>query len=369
MLTHDEVVWGYRYLLGRDPESAEVVALQAVQYADWPEFRAALLGSSEYAARGIQEQAVNRLLLFGAYGNGNFGDDIQAWSLRNHILRLTGCFEPWATTTFQQDFPFPADRIAPHSTIHSVAELEKFDAVLIGGGGLLACPHWPLNDHQWMSTLTRPIALLALGATSAVADNAVELIRKAVFVSARDKESHQALSRHTSGVVDMPDPVLVDSSLPIPQSVDQKWKTCWILRGPPGSLHDEVRERIEPSDIVVCVEPLIDKELEAVFANVYFTRDLKELLGFIAASERVVSMRFHGAILGLRCGKPTYGLEVRKTRLLLEELGVPEAFAYTPIKLDFSTPYRLDLVSEVIRKKAQMFDWAMVTALLKLAMR
>ncbi len=26
MLTHDEVVWGYRYLLGRDPESLEAIA-------------------------------------------------------------------------------------------------------------------------------------------------------------------------------------------------------------------------------------------------------------------------------------------------------------------------------------------------------
>ena len=47
MLTHDEVVWGYRYLLGRDPESAQAIEGHS-HHAGWREFRAALLDSPEF---------------------------------------------------------------------------------------------------------------------------------------------------------------------------------------------------------------------------------------------------------------------------------------------------------------------------------
>lgn len=48
MLTHDEVVWGYRYILGRDPESAEVVSATAPAVPDVPTFRKILLRSPEF---------------------------------------------------------------------------------------------------------------------------------------------------------------------------------------------------------------------------------------------------------------------------------------------------------------------------------
>ncbi|HTV31653.1 MAG TPA: FkbM family methyltransferase [Methylocella sp.] len=48
MLTHDEVIWGYRYLLGRVPESAKTIESHAHLYADWRAFRTALLNSAEF---------------------------------------------------------------------------------------------------------------------------------------------------------------------------------------------------------------------------------------------------------------------------------------------------------------------------------
>jgi len=47
--THDEVVWGYRYVLGRDPESNDVVRASATAMKDVPTFRRALLQSKEFA--------------------------------------------------------------------------------------------------------------------------------------------------------------------------------------------------------------------------------------------------------------------------------------------------------------------------------
>lgn len=56
MLTRDEVVWGYRYILGRDPESERVVQASAAAMKDVPAFRRALLQSTEFARLHAQTQ-------------------------------------------------------------------------------------------------------------------------------------------------------------------------------------------------------------------------------------------------------------------------------------------------------------------------
>lgn len=47
MLTRDEIIWGYRFILGRDPESEETIRAHAF-WSDIDEFRAALLRSEEF---------------------------------------------------------------------------------------------------------------------------------------------------------------------------------------------------------------------------------------------------------------------------------------------------------------------------------
>lgn len=48
MLTKDEVAWGYRFMLGREPESEDVVNTHMRVVPDWPTFRAAILASQEF---------------------------------------------------------------------------------------------------------------------------------------------------------------------------------------------------------------------------------------------------------------------------------------------------------------------------------
>lgn len=48
MLTTEAVIWGYRYLLGREPESLTVANEHVIHHADWQAFRRALLASSEF---------------------------------------------------------------------------------------------------------------------------------------------------------------------------------------------------------------------------------------------------------------------------------------------------------------------------------
>jgi FkbM family methyltransferase len=50
MLTSDEVIWGYRYMLGRDPENRATAHRHAQNHVDWRDFRSALLASSEFRA-------------------------------------------------------------------------------------------------------------------------------------------------------------------------------------------------------------------------------------------------------------------------------------------------------------------------------
>src|SRR5579875_1516177 len=47
MLTRDEVIWGFRYCLGRDPESESVVEGHR-NFNDWKELRNALLRCPEF---------------------------------------------------------------------------------------------------------------------------------------------------------------------------------------------------------------------------------------------------------------------------------------------------------------------------------
>jgi hypothetical protein len=50
----EEVKWGYRYVLGRDPESDAVIATQTRAFRDWRQFRDSLLKSDEFRALASQ---------------------------------------------------------------------------------------------------------------------------------------------------------------------------------------------------------------------------------------------------------------------------------------------------------------------------
>ncbi len=53
MLTVDEVIWGYRYILGRDPESASVLEQATRSTMDRRKFRQVLLRSQEFVRGGM----------------------------------------------------------------------------------------------------------------------------------------------------------------------------------------------------------------------------------------------------------------------------------------------------------------------------
>jgi len=98
MLTRDEIIWGYRFVLGRDPESAAAMA----DYNDlvsWQEFRDVLLRSTEFQAG------------FGAYKNpdrwvlADLGDRRMWVNLADRAVSfpcLQGDYEPAETRAVQR---------------------------------------------------------------------------------------------------------------------------------------------------------------------------------------------------------------------------------------------------------------------------
>ena len=60
MLTNDEVIWGYRYILGRDPESTAVIDRHMRAQPDWRNFRRALLNSPEFARNRIDRASESK---------------------------------------------------------------------------------------------------------------------------------------------------------------------------------------------------------------------------------------------------------------------------------------------------------------------
>lgn len=69
MLTRDEVIWGYRYILGREPESEAVIAQHIASVADWPALRHSMLKLSEFhwlrTAKNLRSQWVVSEILGG----------------------------------------------------------------------------------------------------------------------------------------------------------------------------------------------------------------------------------------------------------------------------------------------------------------
>ena len=103
--------------------------------------------------------------------------------------------------------------------------------------------------------------------------------------------------------------------------------TCWILRGPLDENHSFIASILKPQDIVVGLELEEDKSLRSIFPQMIFIEDIESFDEIISSCHRVVSMRFHGVILGLRQQRPVFSIRVPKGTALLQMLGLG-AFAH-----------------------------------------
>jgi hypothetical protein len=305
-----------------------------------------------------------RLLLFGAYGNGNLGDAAQAGALARLLgAYCTGPVQCAATSWLDHEAydPRPAQRRAPDLLLDG-EKLADFDAVVIGGGGVLGPPHFPLHRPEWIRAMLDagiPYGFAGMGAARGITrahdlrPHLEALLRGAAFVAVRDSWSVAAVEGLCEGWFELPDPVLSAWLLlgrptpapkagaePPPAPVD----TLLIVKAPaPGqaaegpflaAAADFARAAPSGSVRVMVLEPRRDEPaLAGLFpGGVVAARDFAALVAHCAAARRVVTMRYHGAIAGVLAGVPTLGGPAAKARTLLATLGcagngLPEAAA------------------------------------------
>lgn len=368
-LTAAGVAEGFALLLGRPPESDAVVSHYLSMGLDRQQFLQALLGSGEFAERQRQRLAIEalgrpaaswpakhgeaRVLLFGAYGNGNLGDAAQAPALAWVLRQMLPGRLSFAATSWQRQaaYALPDGAVLAADTMLRPDRLEAgHDSaarlVAIGGGGLLGAPHFPLHDSSWARWFVGrgvPYALLGIGgAVAALREPAWAaayrtLIEGARFVGGRDEETLAALQTLRPDAAWFPDPVLFWALAqpppppPAPRPID-----LLLIPRYPNSPADADCNRVLLARraaagagervVVAALEPHLDRHTLRG-ETVEYVADWQGLMALCRQARSVATLRLHGAVAGLAAGCVVHGLVQPKTGALMRSLGVGRWFS------------------------------------------
>ncbi len=167
-----DVVELFKLVLGRQPESDSVVAHHVALGLDRGELTALLQGTSEARERARRRSGLDtlasrprrgfaearsrgpgepaRVMLWGAYGNGNLGDGAQAMALADLLRPLLPSGTVIAASSWERRGPYDApggvgldpDALLPIGQPGT----GRVDLLVIGGGGLFGTPHFPLHE-------------------------------------------------------------------------------------------------------------------------------------------------------------------------------------------------------------------------------
>jgi hypothetical protein len=344
----------YRVALQRTPNPNDLSRLLARDDVD--NFFPEILSSAEFrrlarspayaAARALHSPNPPRVLLFGAYGNGNIGDAIQASSLARAINSLRPEIEVWACSAMPAPYPFAHELTLQGDAIVNPAIVNSFDLLAIGGGGLLSHPHDPLTDPKWQAMLQVPVALIGVGAAAAAAGRSEILIRKAIYASGRDDPSITTLRRFRDDVDFVPDPVLCDAHYLSTSDVtvfppSSSERRLWVLRYVDTENFTQLCDRLRGSADRVCfIEPHLDFQIVQKLPNAIPIYRVEDLISMIDGADLVLSMRYHGCILAMLRGKRVFGLFERKCCDLMERYGNSQWFsAALSNPADLTAPY------------------------------
>jgi hypothetical protein len=324
---------GYHiHLHGKKPSRDEIASFIASAKKVWDLKRERLLEQ-------LKDPGSLKVLLIGAYGNGNLGDAYQALAVEQQIkeryrIQKENIFA--ASHSNVAAFPFAPGRILTREQLMNPDFVNTFGMVVIGGGGILSHPHPPFADKdQWIQSIQIPIIIHAVGAGRKTLQDCRTLILKAVEISGRDEQSITALKEYREDCKHEKDPILMTTVLRELERFDvaspaedlgEVWDCLWILKYPADEKDREALEVIKgiigegnKRHLIVSIEPKMDRILERWFPKIvhYCTR-LVDLNRLIRKSEKVVSMRYHGAIFGILNKKTTYGFSQIKIQSILK---------------------------------------------------
>ena len=263
-----------------------------------------------------------RILCVGCYANGNVGDSHQADAVAALVHEaLPGAAVFSLTTDTRRMAPYPAlNQTVAAGSLRDPQLVNSFDVMVVGGGGLLATGHPPLNDAEWVSSITIPMVGLGLGADPTFAKEAEAFIARCFAFSVRDDYSRDAVRPFRQGPVEIVmDPILLS---PDSGPVRRDAVTDGICLVPGRLLEGTLpfyRHYLETIwrpevDSVVSVNPVTDRKsgFDELFGPlVRYVGSIEEFNAAIADKAMVASERFHGCIMAMRAGVPSVGIALR----------------------------------------------------------
>lgn len=264
-----------------------------------------------------------KVLLIGAFANGNIGDMYQAEAITGELLAVDPTLAISSTSPSKREMPYPASNhtVLPAETVRDFDALNDFDLILVGGGGLLAAPHAPLHEDAWVDGIHTRLCALSLGCASKAAEEARRFIERCDRFSVRDEFSVEEVGGIRDDIDVVMDPILlgqVSDELPEGRQRGARGVACVAGKLLPKTA--DFYRRLEQdvltsgADAVVSVNEGTDRRsgFDEVFTRpVTYARTVAEFQQSVIMRSYCLSERYHGCILALRWNVPCFGIALR----------------------------------------------------------
>jgi polysaccharide pyruvyl transferase WcaK-like protein len=312
---------------------------------------------------------MKRALLFGAYANGNIGDTFQANSLARGLKRADPTMELFATSASSIDRPYEfegGETIPDLSFIKDAKRVNRFSALVVGGGGLLASKHRPLEDAAWVGRISVPIILCGVGASQETVELCRALVESALVVTVRDTASLRAIRKVRPDATLLYDPILADPTLDEP-SENTGSALCAIprrLETTNRALLQHLNGLLRPDDTVLSFFPTADEPSGALDLfkgrSIMKATSLTDVRATMTRARLVVSQRYHGCILALKWGIPCLGVIDEGTSSNSKITELYRQLGHEHLAVPTGQPSRQDLLA-----RAQDIDFTMIAERLR----
>lgn len=264
-----------------------------------------------------------RVLLIGAYANGNIGDMYQADAIACELRSIDPSLQIYSASPSKRASRYPAlsHRILPQAAVRDPEQLNSFDLILVGGGGLLAARHAPLPETSWVESIETTICGVALGCAGDAPAQARAFVERCARFSVRDEFSAEAVSTVRTDVEIIPDPIFlgrVSGLEPRPRTGATRG-ILWIpgkLVGNTLNFYSKVVGEIynAKADAIASFNEETDKQsgFEEMFgADVRYLHSVEQFTEAFGQRSFAVSERYHGCIMALKMAIPCFGLALR----------------------------------------------------------